>query len=116
MTRRTWAAVAAAAISLVAAVYLYIDNRRLARRVDALAAAARTPAAPLASGDPWASGGDRAADRPDRQEVDRGLGKVDSGGPQLPEEQKETRLERRVRRQQELAAFLGRLDGETEEE
>jgi hypothetical protein len=115
MNRRTWAAVAAAAASLVAAIVFYLDNRRLEREVSELRAAAAAPA-PVA--DPWATA--EGASKPveaDLSGIPRGLGgAIDGDGPQLVDTPKESRLERRMRRQNELAALLGRLDGETEEE
>jgi len=116
MSRQTWIAAAAAAASLIAAVYFYLDNRELERKVSALEARA---AAPVAS-DPWASGAPTAAPAPAGGvgELSRGLGGPIDGAdaPELVDPPKESRLERRMRRQDELAALLGRLDGETEEE
>jgi hypothetical protein len=115
MNRRTWAAVAAAVASLVAAFVLYLDNRRLEREVSELRAGAAAPA-PVA--DPWATSD--AAAKPvegGTAALPRGLGgAIDGDGPALVDAPKESRLERRMRRQDELAALLGRLDGETEEE
>jgi hypothetical protein len=115
MNRRTWVAVAAAAASLVAAIVLYLDNRRLEREVSELRSAAAAPA-PVA--DPWATAD--GASKPveaDLSGVPRGLGgAIDGDGPQLVDTPKESRLERRMRRQDELTALLGRLEGETEEE
>jgi hypothetical protein len=103
-----------AALSVLAAgaaIWLYLDNRdlrqQLARRPAApiLAHTTEPPAAPPLGGDPWIATPSAAAPR------------VSSGSaPTLPEVPKESRLERRQRRQAELAAMLGRLDGETEEE
>jgi hypothetical protein len=116
MNRWTWVAVAAAAASLVAAVYLYADNRSLEREVAALRRAPAADAdAPARASDPWATAAGGRAEI-DRFDVQRGLGPIEGAGPELPEAPKESRLDRRIRRQQEVAAFLGRLDGETEEE
>jgi hypothetical protein len=116
MNRRTWAAVVAAVASLVAAIVLYVDNRRLEREVGELRAAA---AAPAPANDPWAAS-DEPAEPADRAVagIPRGLGGAIDGAdaPQLVDAPKESRLERRMRRQDELTALLGRLDGETEEE
>lgn len=115
MNRRTWVAVAAAAASLVAAIVLYFDNRRLEREVSELRASA---AAPTPAADPWATA--EGATKPvegGALGIPRGLGgAIDGDGPELVDTPKESRLERRMRRQNELAAMLGRLDGETEEE
>ncbi len=117
MSRRVWIAAAVALIATVAAAYFYVENRALRREAvrlqqerDALTSAPR-------AGDPWAAAGseDDGAPMPG---LPSGLGgAIDSvGRPELPAEQKETRLQRRVRRQAEIAGMLGRLDGETEEE
>jgi hypothetical protein len=115
MNRRTWVAVAAAAASLIAAIVFYLDNRRLEREVSKLRSAA---AAPAPVEDPWATA--EGASKPvegDALGIPRGLGGAIAGdGPELIDTPKESRLERRMRRQDELAALLGRLDGETEEE
>ncbi|HEY5923075.1 MAG TPA: hypothetical protein VIV11_15455 [Kofleriaceae bacterium] len=112
MSRATWVFAATSVVGVALAIYLYLDNRALE---DALAEARANKPAPApaekvaaaGNADPWtdimrASGAARGT----------GTGPA----PSLPEEQKESRLERRQRRQQELAAWLGRLDGETEEE
>jgi hypothetical protein len=113
MTRATGLLAAVSAISVAAAIWLYLDNRELRAR---LATPAREPAtetaitppgpdvAPTASGDPWtelAAAAPREASEP---------------APTLPAEKKESRLERRQRRQAEFAAMFGRLVGETDEE
>lgn len=115
MNRRIWVAVAAAAASLVAAVVLYLDNRRLEREVSKLRAAATAPAAVA---DPWATSEGSAKPVDGDLGIPRGLGGAIDGAdaPQLVDTPKESRLERRMRRQDELTALLGRLDGETDEE
>jgi hypothetical protein len=117
MKRATLVSVAVAGISLIAAVWLWLDNRALRREADRLRTA---QAAQAKAADPWATaaGGGGAADLADTAGIPRGLGgAIDGvGEPKLPDAPKESRMERRARRQQELAAMLGRLDGETEEE
>lgn len=112
MTRAAWVFAATTVVGLALAVWLYLDNRALE---DELARARATaPAAPrpaeksvaARTGDPWTE--------PSR--TPRGGRTSASPPPSLPEEQQETRLERRQRRRLELAALLGRQDGETEEE
>jgi hypothetical protein len=103
-----------AALSVLAAgaaIWLYLDNRDLRQQLASRPAPptlvqTTEPAAALPpGGDPWIATPGTAAPR------------VSSGSaPTLPEVPKESRLERRQRRQAELAAMLGRLDGETEEE
>jgi len=114
MKRATLVSVVVAAVATIAAVWLWIDNRALRRESAQLRASA---AASAKAADPWASSAGGAA-RVDLGAIPRGLGgAIDGvGAPKLPEAPKETRMERRARRQEELAALLGRLDGETEEE
>jgi hypothetical protein len=66
-------------------------------------------AAGAGSNDPWANGPNAAAVAA-KPSVPIG------NGPALTEAPKETRMDRRVRRTNELTAMFGRLDGETEEE
>lgn len=120
MSRRTLIAAAVALIATVAAVYLYAENRQLRRETARLEQERAALASASQAEGPWGA----AAGQTDEEQDDmlagvpRGLGgAIDSvGRPELPEEQKETRLERRQRRQAEFAARFGRLDGETEEE
>src|SRR4051812_7048677 len=109
MARATWLFAATTIAALAATVWLYFDNRslrdELARRHDTIAAAP-APAAAARSADPWL-------------EVTRSTGPSRSTAapaPALPEQKDESRLERRQRRQTEIAALLGRSDGETEDE
>ena len=116
MKRATLVSILVAGVSMVAAVWLWIDNRSLRREAAELRAAAKPAAA-----DPWATSSGSAAtadSRADLAGVPRGLGGAIDGvdAPKLPDAPKETRMERRARRQQEIAAMLGRLDGETDEE
>ena len=93
-------------------VWLYLDNRdlreQLGARPTSVAGAPQDKAAAARTSDPWT----------DPTRSISGLGPRASGSapPQLPETKEESRLERRQRRQAELIAMLGRLDGETEEE
>ena len=111
MSRATWVFVATSVVGFALAIWLYLDNRALEEKLAAANAAkpaAETPtekAAPAQArtGDPWTM----ASRTPQPQA---------GAAPKLPDEQKESRLERRQRRQQEFAAMFGRLDGETEEE
>jgi hypothetical protein len=110
MTRATWVLAATSVVGVALAVYLYLDNRALEQQL-AEARSAKPAAAPTEkvaaarAGDPWTAVTRTSAAR-------TGSGPA----PTLPEQKEETRLERRQRRQQELAALLGRLDGETEDE
>src|SRR5687768_267522 len=111
MSRATWVFVATTVVGFALAIWLYLGNRALEEKLAAANTAkpAEAPTEKAASaqartGDPWTM----ASRTPQAQ----------TGGPapKLPDEQKESRLERRQRRQQEFAAMFGRLDGETEEE
>ena len=116
MNRPAWIAAAVAAASVVAAVIFYLDNRRLEGEVGRLRAA--QAAAPAPAADPWATSVESPRSGEGDDMIPRGLGGPIDGAdaPRLVDPPKETRLERRMRRQDELAALLGRLDGETEEE
>jgi len=109
----------AAVVAVVAAVWLYRDNRRLE---DELATARRS----VAAADRWANGptvsadGPTAAARPSRFRLP--LPRLGGNDPAAPpaaaaaEAPTETRGERRQRRQRELADLLGRDPGESEED
>jgi hypothetical protein len=98
-----------AACGLAASLWLYRDNRRLAEE---LAAARRS------TSDPWA--GPAAAPVERRGFLPRipGVARPTTTPepPRLPAAPGESRMERRSRRSLELAALLGRMDGETEDE
>ncbi len=118
MSRSTVIAAALAALFAATSVWLYLDRRDLE---DRLASARRAPA-PAAGSDPWAPGAPGGStDDSTRASLDgvtRGLGgNLDRGDrPALADTPKETRLERRLRRQAEIAGFLGRDPGESEED
>jgi hypothetical protein len=113
MTRATWVFAATSLVGAVIAIYLYLDNRDLQDKLAEVRAAHETHAQPAEKvaaappADPWT-------------DPQRGTGSSRGVGtgpaPALPEEKKESRLDRRQRRQQEFAAMFGRLEGETEEE
>lgn len=121
MPPKGWVAVCAAVVFAGASVWLYVDNRRLK---DQLASASvdgdsQPDQAEESASDDSASPRPRAAEKQSRfGKVLRRLGKPRGERPSLDgkTEAKETRAERRLRRQQEIRAFLGRDDGETEEE
>lgn len=93
-------------------VWLYLDNRDLREQLGArptvVVGAPDDKAGSARTSDPWT-----ATTPPKAAPAARGVG---AAPPQLPETKDESRLERRQRRQAELIAMLGRLDGETEEE
>ncbi|MEZ4368811.1 MAG: hypothetical protein R2939_21410 [Kofleriaceae bacterium] len=110
--RSTWIAGAVAVTAAVAAVVLWRDNVALREAAGAQAIAARAEPAAAAPVDPWlvrpsapaAGAGAEGAARP-------------LNGPSLPPAPPpESRLDRRVRRTDELAAMFARLDGETDAE
>jgi hypothetical protein len=114
--RSTWVLGAVAAAGVVTSIWLWRENRALE---DELAA---RPAAAAAAGDPWAGpatpvsapsdGDDGPALRRPITPVRAFTGKI----PELAPPPQESRLEKRVRRRAEIAAFLGRSDGETVEQ
>jgi hypothetical protein len=120
MVRRSWIGYAIAAVAVAAAVWFYVDNRRLEREVARL----RTPTpggAVVAMNDPWASASTAGGPVREAPKPRIGLGKEIDGvdAPALPEEpeaKEESRMERRARHQDELAAFLGRRPGESEDD
>lgn len=113
MTRATWVFATTSVAGAALAIWFYLDARALEGELAAARAArpttaATVPATPSAarSAGPWT-------------QPERGSGATQTGSgpaPALPAQAKESRLERRQRRQQEFAAMFGRLDGETEEE
>jgi hypothetical protein len=109
MARATWLLGATSVVGASLSVWLYLDNRslrgELAGRSDTPAAAV-SPAA-VAKPDPVAPAS-RAARSIMRPAV--------TPEPALPEAPKETRLDRRARRTDELAATFGRLEGESEDD
>ncbi len=113
MSRSTWFAGGLAACFAAAALWLYVDRRALEDRL-----AAATAAATVA--DPWAAGARSggAVDRGDLDALARGLGgDLDRGNrPEIVDQPKESRLDRRLRRQAEIASLVGREPGETDDE
>lgn len=110
MARATGVLAATTVIGLAASIWLYLDNRslrgELADRPTAavVASAGSATAAP----DPWVQTKARSAEIKARSSA--------TAPPTLPEEPKESRMERRARRTEEFGAMFGRHDGETEEE
>lgn len=95
-----------AVLGLAASLWLYRDNRRLSEEL-----AARQPAR-----DPWAP--PAAAEPKPRFPRLPGVAQPTPTPepPRLPAAPGESRMERRSRRSLEVAALLGRMDGETEDE
>ena len=108
-----------AILGILAAGWLYRDNRELSAEV------ARLHAIEKNRPDPWTGakaaeastggGGDRGGFSPLRALTGGGKPNTEQP-PTLGEAPKESRLERRLRRQSELAALLGRDADESEEE
>jgi hypothetical protein len=110
MARATWILAATSVAACATSVWLYLDNRdlrgQLATRPASVAVAPSDKPAAARTCDPWTE--------PTRSAP--GSRPTGTQAPTLPEPKEESRLERRQRRQAELIAMLGRLDGETEEE
>jgi len=108
MARATWFFATTTVIGLVASISLYTQNRSL--RDDLAVAdhpavgASHAPLIPDGH-DPW-------LDRPRAEAIPQRPGDP----PALPEPPKDSRLDRRARRTEELAAMFGRADGETAEQ
>jgi hypothetical protein len=113
MARATWLLGAICVASVSLSLWLYGDNRSLRAELAARPLAAAAPA----SGAPVLA----AARTPERSApLSRASAPIPPAAatpaPALPETPSETRLERRARRTDELAAQFGRLDGETDDE
>lgn len=113
MVRATWVLGATSLVGASLALWLYLDNRALRAALDTRAAAPApatpAPAAPAAAPSPWAP-----------RTVTAVAHTTAGPAPALPqpsaESETQSRMERRARRTDELAAMLGRLDGESEAE
>jgi hypothetical protein len=112
MTRVTWVLAGTTLLGIVTSIWLYMDNRSLRDRSTsrpAVVAEAATPVAPEHDdADPWL---EAAKSRTAKLPM---LGTTPP--PSLPDQPKESRMERRARRTEEFGAMFGRADGETEEE
>ncbi len=114
MVRATWILAATTLAACAALIWLYLDNRDLRAQLAARPAPATTVSADrnvaARTVDPWI---ERA-----RTTGESSTPRATGSGPQptLPAQKEESRLERRQRRQAEMIAMLGRLDGETEDE
>jgi hypothetical protein len=109
MARATRVLAVTTAVSLAAAVWMYVQNRELHDRLDhpTPVVVAQAGSDEVAAKDPWATA----------MRQGRGGGAREHGpAPALPEQKDEGRLERRNRHQQEFAAMFGRAAGETEDE
>ncbi len=114
MQRREWLLGAVAAVGVTASVVLYLQKRDLEAELGA-----RPPAAVAA--DPWRAAA-TPVETPDSAPpgshtpvpIERAAARGHQ--PELGPVHEESRLERRVRRRAELAAMLGRLDGESDKD
>jgi hypothetical protein len=119
MSLRTPLLAGAAVLGILAAGWMYRENRALSDEIARLRTVERNRP------DPWSGAAPKVADDGggDRERGALGaLGRAltsrpsNEPPPRLADAPKESRLERRVRRQNELAALLGRDADETEEE
>ena len=108
MSRATWVLAATTLVAVAVSLWLYFDNRalRAAHADGATESAAAPKLAAARTADPWSE--------PFRTQA--GAKSASGPAPALPDQRDESRLEKRQRRKQEIAAMLGRLDGETEDE
>ncbi len=108
MPRATGVLAATTLVGVVTSVWLYLDNRSLRADLDRPAAAPHAATAAARTGDPWTTPATRSATIPANSSATK--------APVLPELPKESRLDRRARRTEEIAAMFGRHDGETDDE
>ena len=113
MSRAIWALAATTAAGFALSLWLYLDNRSL--RADLEQRPPPAAAAPTAAAKPAEGSGDAWNDAV-KANRDGKVAIASGPAPQLPEDKKESRGERRARRTEEFAAKFGRLDGETEDE
>jgi hypothetical protein len=113
--RSAWLLGAIAVAGVTTSVVLYLQKRDLEAEL-----AARPPALAQAAADPWAptaaTPGPDPARAAARAPFAMPRAPIRVNEPELPPPPQESRLDRRVRRRAELAAMLGRLDGETVDE
>ena len=113
--RSTWLLGAVAAAGVTASIVLYVQKRALEEELAERAPVRTAIAEGAVRADPWAPA-------PEASPVfARPRAPIEVGGavgprPELPAAEKESRLDRRVRRRAELAALLGRNDGESAED
>ena len=110
MARATGVLAATTVIGLAASIWLYLDNRSLRSELSDKPAAvvATTDGSAAPTPDPWTQPKARSSEIKSRT--------TPGAQPSLPEESKESRMDRRARRTEEFGAMFGRHDGETEEE
>lgn len=118
MTGGRWALGGAVVLLGGVAAYLAWDNHQLRDELAAARAERPVVAAEVEAAAVPAPGAGAAPTEDRRRGVGGWLRRLGGGGdrPELPGEVKETRAERRLRRQDEIRAFLGRDAGETEDE
>lgn len=113
MGRATWLLGATSVAGLSLAVWLYLDNRALRDQL-----AQRSPeVAPVAAVAPSTPARPVTTPPPRTTPVVQPSGPATATPqPSLPAAPSETRMDRRARRTEEIAALLGRLEGESDEE
>ena len=112
MARATWLLASTTLVGAVASAWLYFDNRALradlAGQHPPAVTAAAEGSATARTGDPWVTPSAREAKLPTH-----GPRTVQ---PALPEEPKESRLDRRARRTKEFGEMFGRHEGESDDD
>ncbi len=105
MPRATTILASTTLVAGVATIWLYLDNRSL--RADLAARDTKeTPKADVAA----------RAPEPEITPMRSAPSRASWTPPVLPQPNQESKMDRRARRQQELAAMLGRADGESDDE
>jgi hypothetical protein len=112
MTRATYILAGTTLIGLLTSVWLWLENRELRDVVaDQAPGAAVADSGAASDDDPWLD-----SNKPDEDRGPRSGTITTTPPPMLPGKKAESRNERRARRNAEISALLGRLEGETEEE
>ena len=105
MARATWVLAATTVAGFATSLWLYLDRPSAPTPGECAPAAKAQTAAAARSVDPWTALGRAGTTRSSA-----------TPEPRLPEQKGESPLERRQRNQMEIAAKLGRNNGETEDE
>jgi hypothetical protein len=113
MARATWLLGATSLVGVSLSIWLFLDNRSLRADLAGRAPADRPAPVVAARSEPTPA---RSSPPAPRSGSIAPVPSPVTPPPSLPEQPRETRLDRRARRTEEFAAQFGRLDGESEEE
>lgn len=113
MTRATFVLAGTTLVGLLASLWLWLENHELRDELSARATSEAAAGKDAAAGprDAWLDGTKPAADRGPRS------GTIAmTMSPTLPDQPREDRNQRRARRNAEISAMFGRMEGESEED